>query len=167
MDNYRIFIFTLIALLLVVAGGYLIYPVNLSGEESGVKNGPENSSGASGLSIPDDYKHKVTVYWFWGESCPVCARQKPLIGRWANHRAVKIKRFEIENNEDNRQLLTAVAQAYGVQRVAIPATFVGDKVWIGFASELVDKMEGAIVDCTTGEKKCPHPTDKVSPLRLP
>ncbi len=172
MDNFKITIVVFMALFFIGIGIHLIYPADYNNitnirEANDEEVNEEEENQDSGLDIPEDYEHEVTIFWFWGVTCPVCSRQKSYLDRWEKHEAVEIKRFEIENNRENRQLLIAIAQAYELDRVAVPLTFIGEDYWVGFDERLVEALEEAIVDCTTAEEECPLPTDKVSPLRLP
>ncbi len=166
MDNFKISMVVFMALFFIGIGIYLIHPLQLTSDSAPQKaNGEEEL--ASGLDIPEDYEQELTVYWFWGLSCPVCSRQEPHIDRWERHPAVEIERLEVEEVQENRELLVALAEAYELERVAVPLTFIGDNYWIGFDERLVEEMEETIVDCATAEEKCPLPTDRVSPMRLP
>lgn len=167
MDNLKISAVLFLAVVSIASGFYMLRAPDSSGVTSARKTDEKINDNAGGLDIPDDYQNTVTIYWFWGATCPVCSRQESYIERWDNHEAVEIKRYEIENNSENRQLLKAVVQAHDLSRVAIPITFIGEKHWIGFSKRNIDKMEKAIVNCATSSRKCPVPTEKVSPLRLP
>ena len=64
-------------------------------------------------------------------------------------------RYEVWQNTDNRALFEELAAAYGVSADSVPATFIGDRVWIGYNPDLREDMQAALGACDT--TRCPDP----------
>jgi len=110
---------------------------------------------------PDDIVGEVTVYWFWGEGCSNCEKQKPEMDEWEKIEGITVERFEVYHNATNRLLLEDMAEAYNIENLGVPVTFGGDEYWLGFTEEKNEGMEEHLVDCLTTEDECPHPEDKL------
>lgn len=108
----------------------------------------------------NDDPEKVQIYFFYGEGCPHCATEKAWLDTIVEkYPEVELKMFETYNVEENWILYYALAQEYGVQAGGVPATFIGEQNWIGFADYIGDEMESYIVECI--ETGCPSPILKL------
>ncbi len=80
-------------------------------------------------------KGKICLYFFWGQGCPHCAEEKPFLEelkkRYPN---LQVYDFEVYYNQDNVNFWKEVCKKYNVQPYGVPMTFVGNKVFIGFAN---------------------------------
>jgi len=67
------------------------------------------------------------------------------------------RRAPLRGVEGPRQprLFGELAAAYGVSADGVPATFIGDRVWIGYGPDLRDDMRAALEVCDT--TSCPDP----------
>ncbi|MEM5832241.1 MAG: GAP family protein [Candidatus Aenigmatarchaeota archaeon] len=78
-------------------------------------------------------KEKICVYLFFGQDCPHCAREKifleKLIKKYPN---LEIYYFEVYHNFSNVEFWKTVCQKYNTQPSAVPMTFIGNKVFVGF-----------------------------------
>lgn len=88
---------------------------------------PANAQGV------EEAGHRVALYLFWGEGCPSCASEKKFLETLAlKYPTLEVHAYEVWYNEENAEMFTRMATAYRVNTVGIPATFVGDSVWIGY-----------------------------------
>ncbi len=104
------------------------------------------------LFIPSvEAQKKVNVYFFYGDGCPHCASQKPYLEKWAkDYSDVEIHYFEVYNNKSNAKLFEEVANAYNILPQGVPATFIGEKSWLGFSEAMSVEMEDKIEECQRG-----------------
>ena len=102
---------------------------------------------------------EVTLYYFWGDGCPVCPEQEPAIDQIEQEydEEVEVRRFEIYNNPENAQIFQQVTEFYGV-RGAVPATFIGEEPFVGLTQK--SEFENKIDQCLeTGE--CEDPVKEI------
>ena len=102
---------------------------------------------------------EVVVYWFWGDGCPHCADQMPFMGELAKRENVAVVALEVYNSDENRQRQQEFADAYGIEKVAVPMTFVGNEYWVGWADEVKQEIKSKVEACL--ESDCPAPTAKL------
>ncbi len=95
-------------------------------------------------------EHDTTLYVFTQQGCPACARMAPVIDRIeADFPALTVERLELTGplGMEYRMLLMDVGHAFNIQRLAVPAVFVGDSVWIGFNEASEAQIREAVVQC--------------------
>ena len=80
----------------------------------------------------------LNVYFFYSQTCPHCAKQKPLM-EYIDRRNEDVKVYSLEVRE-NPQIWRAFRQKYQIPSGAIPRTFIGDKSFIGY-SETEGELE--------------------------
>ncbi|PKM91144.1 hypothetical protein CVU82_03770 [Candidatus Falkowbacteria bacterium HGW-Falkowbacteria-1] len=103
---------------------------------------------------------KVAIYFFWGDGCPYCAKQKEAMVKWLEkYPNIEIKTYETWNNTDNRGMLESLAAAYDTTIQGVPMTFIGDKYWVGYADTLETEMISKIDECLT--KTCENPGKRI------
>jgi thiol-disulfide isomerase/thioredoxin len=79
---------------------------------------------------------QVNIYFFWGEGCPHCAREKTFLKQLEKkYPQVKVLDYETWGNSDNRKLLTEVGKKLNVNISGVPFTVVGEKHFTGWLSE--------------------------------
>ncbi len=110
---------------------------------------------------PDEIVGEVTVYWFWGEGCPVCQEQKDEMEKWEGVEGIEVEKFDVYGDDENQQLFEDMTEAYDIESASLPTTFVGDEYWSGFTEEKNEEMEEKLVDCLTTEEESPHPEDRL------
>lgn len=97
---------------------------------------------------------KTVIYFFWAEGCPHCAEERALldliIARTDN---TELRAFELLHSRDNARLLLAFAQRFGYKARSAPATFVGNRYWVGFTNEIGNEIDSYIMTCRTST--CP------------
>jgi len=77
---------------------------------------------------------KVCVYFFWGQGCPHCAEEKPFLEELKKkYPNIQVYDFEVYYSQENMNFWKEVCQKYGVQPYGVPMTFIGNKVFAGFA----------------------------------
>ena len=152
-EKKKLVLITVVFIVVASSGYYLLFDYEGWDDE-------ETPSDLSDLD-PDDIVGEVTVYWFWGEGCSNCEKQKPEMDEWEKIEGVTVERFEVYHNATNQQLLQDMAEAYNIENPGVPITFVGDEYWLGFTEEKNEEMEEHLVDCLTTEGGCPHPEDRL------
>jgi len=124
-------------------------------EDADAINNDDNSQVLEG-SLGDE---KVLVYFFWGDGCPYCERQKEAMDSWlSKYPNIEIKDFETWNNPENRDSLESLAASYGTSVQGVPMTFIGDKYWVGFSDALGAEMEAKLKECS--ENSCEDPGER-------
>lgn len=96
---------------------------------------------------PGDYaeiSRQVNIYFFWGDGCPHCAKEKPFLEKLEQkYPQVKVYDFEVWYNSDNRKLLVEVGKKLKANVSGVPFTVVGEKYFIGWYDE---KSTGAAIE---------------------
>ncbi|MEM5811954.1 MAG: hypothetical protein QXG91_04440 [Candidatus Aenigmatarchaeota archaeon] len=76
---------------------------------------------------------KICVYLFWGQGCPYCAKEKVFLEKLVKkYQNLEIHDFEVYYNFTNAELWKLICKKYKTQPSAVPMTFIGNKVFIGF-----------------------------------
>ncbi|MEM5871320.1 MAG: glutaredoxin domain-containing protein [Candidatus Aenigmatarchaeota archaeon] len=108
-----------------------------------------------------EMKKKVVIYFFYGEGCPHCAKEKQFLENLkANYTEVEIKTFETWYNEENAKLFVKMAEAYETKAQGVPTTFIGDKYWVGYADYIGTQIENYVKYCI--ENECADPGEKLN-----
>lgn len=69
---------------------------------------------------------EVGVYFFWGEGCPHCAKEKIFLDKLErDYEEVRVYEFEITRNQANVMLLQEMARDLDVEVAGVPFTVVG------------------------------------------
>ena len=118
------------------------------------------------LPVTAQSPHDVTIYFFWGEGCPHCAKAKPFLDELsATHPEVNLLEYEIYNNSENLTLLKKMASEYGFTATKVPTIFIGENYWEGYTDAiqkdilktveeyLAEGSVNAVVDSSSGEKQ--------------
>lgn len=78
----------------------------------------------------------VNIYFFWGEGCPHCEKEKPFLEKLENkYLQVEVRDYEVWNNADNRQLMIDFGKKLNANISGVPFTVVGEKYVIGWLDE--------------------------------
>lgn len=92
----------------------------------------------------------VVITMFWGEGCPHCAAAKPWLEEMAGrHPNVELRFYEIYNIAQNRPLFEKMGVAYNVEPRGVPAIFIADQYYEGWADSLGVVIEELVVKCST------------------
>ncbi|MCC7570758.1 thioredoxin fold domain-containing protein [Candidatus Micrarchaeota archaeon] len=157
MDNKTKIIAGVGVLLVIFAFAMFAFP------ESGYAmfNAPEE------ISEPDlnidppiqESNNKVTLYFFWGDGCGFCSKQKVYLEELrVKYPDLEIQMFETWKDASNKALFQQTAASYGIEVRGVPTTFIGEKHWIGFADSMKGDMEAYIDYCY--QNGCASPLDK-------
>ena len=108
-------------------------------------------------------KSNAFVYFFWGEGCPHCAKEKIFLEKLKEkYPEVKIEMFEIYYNKENAKFFVELSKAYGINAMGVPTTFIGEfDPIIGYNSDETTgvDIEEKIKYCL--EKGCVSPISKL------
>jgi glutaredoxin len=117
-----------------------------------------------GSFLPASSSHgadDVTMYFFWGAGCPHCKKEKAFLQELKQkYPTLDIKAFETKHNKKHAKLYTLMAKAYGVKPLGVPATFLGEHVWIGFSQRIGLQIEEETKKCF--EDGCGDPIERLS-----
>jgi thiol-disulfide isomerase/thioredoxin len=130
-------------------------------EQDAIQNIETNNAGEN-LDIPDSSigNEKIVVYFFWGDGCPYCEKQKEAMVAWSQkYPSIEIKDYETWKNQDNKEILEKMATSYGASVQGVPMTFIGDKYWVGFSESLGAEMESKLKECSN--KSCENPGNRI------
>jgi len=110
---------------------------------------------------------RVPIYFFWGDGCPHCNAQKPFLDELAaTYPQVEVRSFEVWSGAANRVLFQRMAARAGFEAGGVPATFIGDRVWVGYHESMKRDMELAVLTCV--RSSCVDPgRGIVPPSRAP
>jgi thiol-disulfide isomerase/thioredoxin len=97
------------------------------------------------LPLAEAKDYHLNVYYFWGNGCPHCAKQKPYMEEFKKkYPEVRFYDYEIYYNKKNVGLLQEAAQALGVSNIGVPFTIIADTPFVGFTEGMVPQMEERI-----------------------
>ena len=153
-ENYRKIGLDLLAVLLVTGLAFTVVqsPQNGTGSEKAAENSEADSSE---VLLPET-GNMTTVYFFWGEGCPYCEREKPFLEELdREHEDLEVKMYEVYNSRENQKIYQNVAERYGVSARGVPGTFIGDEHWSGYNEEIGNEIESKIDECL--EQSCKTP----------
>jgi hypothetical protein len=97
---------------------------------------------------------QTTLYLFWGRGCPHCEEEKVFLKtlKESNPHLV-LKDYEVWYDRENAELFARIMKAVGRQQVAVPATVLGKKIFVGFTEATARGIEQAVAACL--EQGCP------------
>ncbi|MCX6798499.1 MAG: hypothetical protein NTW59_00155 [Candidatus Diapherotrites archaeon] len=118
----------------------------------------------------------VTLYLFWGNGCPHCAKEEAFLGQMkVKYPTLEVKDLEMWYHPENQAVYDRFSTAFGTSASGVPMTFVGNMAFNGFAEEegslvfLADQnvfigyrnqIEARIAKCATAG--CPSADDVLS-----
>ncbi len=89
----------------------------------------------------------VSIYLFWGDGCPHCAKAKPFLEDLAKSNSnIKYFNYEIYYNDANQEIFRKVAQGFGFEPRSVPTIFIGEKYWEGYSDEIRDDITRTVED---------------------
>jgi glutaredoxin len=104
-----------------------------------------------------------TLLLFHGEGCPHCAAERAWLEELAlAYPQLRIKQYEVWNDQANRELLDRYATELGFEPAGVPVTIVGDQVWIGFSQLIAAELEAAVAAALAA-----HPPTSTTPSAPP
>lgn len=95
----------------------------------------------------------INIYFFYGEGCPHCAKEKKFFDEelTPKYKNIKIYYFEVWNNEENSKLLKKVKDAFKVTNNNVPFTVIGKKYLTGYSESTKEKIYD-IIEEYSGEQ---------------
>lgn len=97
---------------------------------------------------------KVNVYFFWGEGCPHCEKEKVFLDKLEEkYPEVEVKEYEVWSNPDNLDLMKQFAKELDIDVRGVPFTVVGEEYVIGWLSDEYSgkQLEEAVECVLSGE----------------
>lgn len=95
-----------------------------------------------------DESVKLNIYYFWGDGCPYCMALKPFLEELPDrYPGVAVQSYEVWNVEENRVIFFSMAHKFGFEPSGVPATFIGERFWVGFNEPMKADIEAAVQAC--------------------
>lgn len=80
-------------------------------------------------------KHPI-LYFFWGNGCPHCEKEKEFLPKLqARYPQLEMRWFEAWDHPENRAIAEALRQAYNLKSSGVPVTFLGRWHITGYLSD--------------------------------
>lgn len=117
-------------------------------------------SPASAEPVATQGNAKVRIYFFWGDGCPHCEKEKVYldeISRKYSH--VEIRSYEVWKNQPNAVFFSRMAAAAGVKSTGVPVTFIGNKAFAGFSDRTAEEIENRVQYCIGHKDSCGEPSN--------
>lgn len=98
---------------------------------------------------------RINIYFFWGEGCPHCEKQKPFLKKMEEkYPDITVKEFEVWGSAKNRKLMQEFGKKLNATVNGVPFTVIGEKFVVGWMDEVNTgaQIEDAI-QCAV-EKEC-------------
>jgi cytochrome c biogenesis protein CcdA/glutaredoxin len=86
----------------------------------------------------------VELTLFWWEGCPHCEAEREFLAELAATRPELVVRDHEVSDAANQQLFSDMALAAGVEPRAVPTTFLGERVWVGFDDRVAAQIQLAV-----------------------
>lgn len=91
---------------------------------------------------------ELPIYFFWGETCPHCAKAKPVLRELATENPqIRLYEIEIYNSQQNQQLFAEMGELYGFEPRYVPTIIIGLEVWEGYSEEFIPDINSVIDRC--------------------
>jgi len=97
---------------------------------------------------------EANIYFFWGEGCPHCAKEKPFLEKLEQkYPEVKVHNFEVWYSAKNRDLLIDAGKKLGADVSGVPFTVIGNKYIVGYYNDATtgQEIENAVKYCLKNE----------------
>lgn len=112
------------------------------------------------VALADENVSRVPVYFFWGDGCPHCVHEKVFLEELNNKiPAVDVHSYEVWFHPENKKFYENLSKAYGTISGGVPATFIGDKVWVGYNEQRGREIEAKVSSCL--QAACIDPADQI------
>ncbi|MFA6258504.1 MAG: hypothetical protein WCX79_02295 [Candidatus Paceibacterota bacterium] len=97
----------------------------------------------------------VPIHFFWGDGCPHCEKEKVFLDSILDkYEGLRIKSYEVYNNQENYEILKKVSDAIGVTSGGVPFLIIGNGYLVGFSEKMTPpQIEKKIVECL--KNSCP------------
>ncbi|GAK56726.1 membrane protein, putative [Candidatus Vecturithrix granuli] len=121
----------------------------------------------SGLLPRAEAADTVVLYFFWGDGCPHCEKEKEFLHELKQrYPQLEMRWFETWDHQELRNLADAIRKAYALEKSSVPLTILGNWTMIGFLSpeESGVQIEDQVIRCL--ENGCEDALEKLGPHRL-
>ena len=109
----------------------------------------------SGQPSPSD---RTTLFFFWGEGCPHCARAKPFLEELRKkYPRLEVRAYEVLEERDNIPLLMAIAKERVEEATGVPTFFIGSRMFSGFSGDTARELEETVRTAMTALPTVPPP----------
>ena len=82
---------------------------------------------------------------FWGDGCPNCESERGWLDSVMDqYPDLHVTQYEIFNDATNRDLFTSEAERLGFEASGVPTTVVGERVWIGWSTQIQQEVASAL-----------------------
>ena len=107
---------------------------------------------------------KADIYLFWGDGCPHCAEEKPVLEALAEkYPGVVLHFYEVWYDQANQDLMVEMGDKFGFEPSAVPTTFIGGQYWTGYNEQVSREIEAQVLACL--QDGCPDAgAGVISPL---
>ena len=105
--------------------------------------GPQRVGAAS--PVDGEGAEPVSLVLFYGSGCPHCHAEREFLDdlgeRWPE---LEILQYEVWDDADNLALFRQRAAAAGFEARAVPTTFLGERVWVGWSPSVAEEIEAVV-----------------------
>ena len=111
-------------------------------------------------SIAGAAGNETVLYFFKSKGCPYCAKEEAFIEKLQDkYPNLEVVTKEISSGTENVQLLQDMGEEYGRDIRGVPATFLGENVWVGFSDKIGKEIESEVEGCR--KTSCVNPLVKL------
>lgn len=90
----------------------------------------------------------VVISIFWGEGCPYCRAEMAFLTELEEkYPQIIVREYEVYHHEVHRIYLSQMLIQYGLEPSGVPTTFIGDRYWVGFSSDVARQIEEKVTAC--------------------
>jgi len=115
------------------------------------------------VATPSSQKEtgKVVLYFFWGDGCPHCEKEKIYLDMARRkYPQLEVKSYEVWHNGTNAVFFSQMLEAAGVKSSGVPVTFIHTEVFAGFNDRTAEEIENKIQYCIQNIKTCVEPSER-------
>jgi thiol-disulfide isomerase/thioredoxin len=99
---------------------------------------------------------EVNIYFFWGEGCPHCEKEKIFLEKLEEkYSQINIYDFDITQSVRGRQIMSEMGEKLNTHISGVPFTVIGEQYFIGWYDEQSTGMaiEGAVQDVLKNKRR--------------
>jgi thiol-disulfide isomerase/thioredoxin len=98
---------------------------------------------------------KVTLYFFWGDGCPHCAKEEIYLDKLRKkYPRLEVKSYEVWHNRVNALFFSHMAESAGIPSTGVPVTFIHTDVFAGFDERKAREIEDRVRYCIENKNTC-------------
>lgn len=91
---------------------------------------------SSNFALAQSQNQKINLYFFEGEGCPHCAKEKIFLEKLEQkYSDLKVYQYEIWNSAENRKLLMEIGKKLNINISGVPFTVINEKYFAGWFDE--------------------------------